>query len=214
MSKRKRSIFKKRKRINYPLILGVVLLSCVAVLLIAYAISAIISQKDEYYDKGVTYYESGSYQEAITSFKDALNENQLFSEKKDQNIKLYMADAYLKSAQYAEAAATYKELTDSSFSGSNVNDLKDLASALDDFSNGNYGGALDVLLKEADTYPELYMYIGMDLNVTIQYTEKNSCYFRLHITRKILILIRPTSLLHSWWRHILIMRMDRMNMNS
>lgn len=134
MSKRKRSIFKKRKRINYPLILGVVLLSCVAVLLIAYAISAIISQKDEYYDKGVTYYESGSYQEAITSFKDALNENQLFSEKKDQNIKLYMADAYLKSAQYAEAAATYKELTDSSFSGSNVNDLKDLASALDDFS--------------------------------------------------------------------------------
>ena len=48
MSKRKRSIFKKRKRINYPLILGVVLLSCMAVLLIAYAISAIISQKDEY----------------------------------------------------------------------------------------------------------------------------------------------------------------------
>lgn len=166
MSKRKRSIFKKRKRINYPLILGVVLLSCVAVLLIAYAISAIISQKDEYYDKGVTYYESGSYQEAITSFKDALNENQLFSEKKDQNIKLYMADAYLKSAQYAEAAATYKELTDSSFSGSNVNDLKDLASALDDFSNGNYGGALDVLLKEADTYPELYMYIGTCYAVT------------------------------------------------
>lgn len=105
MSKRKRSIFKKRKRINYPLILGVVLLSCMAVLLIAYAISAIISQKDEYYDKGVTYYESGSYQEAITSFKDALNENQLFSEKKDQNIKLYVAaaSAYCALFKYASA---------------------------------------------------------------------------------------------------------------
>ena len=66
MSKRKRSIFKKRKRINYPLILGVVLLSCVAVLLIAYAISAIISQKDEYYDKGVTYYESDNIIQGCT----------------------------------------------------------------------------------------------------------------------------------------------------
>ena len=166
MSKRKRSIFKERRRINYPLIFGVVLLACMAVLLIAYAISAIVSQKDEYYDKGVTYYESGSYQEAITSFNSALNENQLFSRKKDQNIRLYMADSYLKSAQYAEAAATYKELTDSAYSGSNVNDLKELADALGDFSNGNYGGALDVLLKEAETYPELYMYIGTCYAVT------------------------------------------------
>ena len=166
MSKRKRSIFKERKKINYPLILGILILACVSVLLISYAISAIISQKDEYFDKGVTYYESGSYQEAIDSFKDALAENQLFSGRKDQNIRLYMADAYLKSAQYAEAAATYKELTDSSFSGSNVNDLKELAEALDDFSNGNYGGALDVLLKEAKTYPELYMYIGTCYAVT------------------------------------------------
>lgn len=166
MSKRKRSIFKERKKVNYPLILGVILLACIAVFLISYAISAIVSQKDEYYDKGVTYYESGSYQEAIDSFKAALNENQLFSKRKDQNIRLYMADSYLKSAQYAEASATYKELTDSSFSGSNVKDLKELAGALDDFSNGNYGGALDVLLKEAKTYPELYMYIGTCYAVT------------------------------------------------
>ena len=79
----------------------------------------------------------------------------MFSKKKDQNIKLYLADAYLKSAQYTEAANTYNELIQDSFTGSNVKDLKELATALSDFSQGNYGGALDVLLKQAETYPEL-----------------------------------------------------------
>lgn len=53
-----------------------------------------------------------------------------------------------------------------SFTGSNVKDLKELATALSDFSQGNYGGALDVLLKQAETYPELYMYIGTCYAVT------------------------------------------------
>ena len=79
-----------------------------------------MSQKDELYDQGVKYYKSGSYQEAIDSFDNALAENQLFSKKKDQNIKLYLADAYLKSAQYTEAANTYNELIQDSFTGSNV----------------------------------------------------------------------------------------------
>lgn len=166
MSRRKRSIFKERRKINYKLIFALVILACVAVLLISYAISAIVSQKDELYDQGVKYYKSGSYQEAIDSFDNALAENQLFSKKKDQNIKLYLADAYLKSAQYTEAANTYNELIQDSFTGSNVKDLKELATALSDFSQGNYGGALDVLLKQAETYPELYMYIGTCYAVT------------------------------------------------
>ena len=166
MSRRKRSIFKERRKINYKLMFALVILACVAVLLISYAISAIVSQKDELYDQGVKYYKSGSYQEAIDSFDNALAENQLFSKKKDQNIKLYLADAYLKSAQYTEAANTYNELIQDSFTGSNVKDLKELATALSDFSQGNYGGALDVLLKQAETYPELYMYIGTCYAVT------------------------------------------------
>lgn len=166
MSRRKRSIFKERRKINYKLIFAVILLACVSILLISYAISAIVSQKDELYEQGVEAYDNASYEQAIDLFKSALDENQLFSKKKDQNIELYMADSYLKSAQYAEASATYKELIDSSFSGSNVKDLHELATALDDFSKGNYGGALDVLLKQADTYPELYMYIGTCYAVT------------------------------------------------
>ena len=166
MSRRKRSIFKERRKINYKLIFALVILACVAVLLISYAISAIVSQKDELYDQGVKYYKSGSYQEAIDSFDNALAENQLFSKRKDQNIKLYLSDAYLKSAQYTEAANTYNELIQDSFTGSNVKDLKELATALSDFSQGNYGGALDVLLKQAETYPELYMYIGTCYAVT------------------------------------------------
>ena len=166
MSRRKRSIFKERKKINYKLIFAVLLLMCAAVLLISYAISAIVSQKNELYDQGVEYYDAGSYQESIDSFKAALAENQLFSKKKDQNTKLYLADSYLKSAQYAEAADTYKDLVDSSYSGSNAKDLQELASAMDDFSMGNYGGALDVLLKQAEKYPELYMYVGTCYAVT------------------------------------------------
>lgn len=82
MSRRKRSIFKERKKINYKLIFAVLLLMCAAVLLISYAISAIVSQKNELYDQGVEYYDAGSYQEAIDSFKAALAENQLFPRKK------------------------------------------------------------------------------------------------------------------------------------
>lgn len=166
MSRRKRSIFKERRRTNYKLIFAGLLLACVAVLLISYAISAIVSQKDELYDQGVEYYNTGSYQEAIDSFNAALEENQLFSKKKNQNIELYLADSYLKSARYSEASAEYKKLIDSSFTGSNVKDLQELATALDDFARGNYGGALDVLLKQAETYPELYMYIGTCYAVT------------------------------------------------
>ena len=72
----------------------------------------------------------------------------------------------ISSAQYTEAANTYNELIQDSFTGSNVKDLKELATALSDFSQGNYGGALDVLLKQAETYPELYMYIGTCYAVT------------------------------------------------
>ncbi len=64
MSRRKRSIFKERKKINYKLIFAVLLLMCAAVLLISYAISAIISFKDELYDQRVEYYDAGSYHEA------------------------------------------------------------------------------------------------------------------------------------------------------
>lgn len=168
MSRRKRSIFKERRKINYKLIFAVLLLACAGVLLISYAISAIISQKDELFDQGVSYYDEGAYESAIGSFNSALDENQLFSKRKDMNIQMYLADAYLKSGQYAEAARIYKTLADASYSGggANVKDLEELATALDDFGQGNYGGALDVLLKQADTYPELNMYIGTCYAVT------------------------------------------------
>lgn len=74
MSRRKRSIFKERRKINYKLIFALVILACVAVLLISYAISAIVSQKDELYDQGVKYYKSGRTG-GNRSFDNALAEN-------------------------------------------------------------------------------------------------------------------------------------------
>lgn len=142
------------------------ILGCVAALFIAYAISALMSQKNELYNDGVKSYEAGQYESAIESFAQALDEHQLFSNRKDMNIKLYLADSYLKSARYDEASALYGELADEKFSGSDVDNLKELATALGDFSNGNYGGALDALTSQADTYPELYMYIGTCYAVT------------------------------------------------
>ena len=65
MSRRKRSIFKERRKINYKLIFALVILACVAVLLISYAISAIVSQKDELYDQGVKYYKSGAPTQSV-----------------------------------------------------------------------------------------------------------------------------------------------------
>lgn len=148
------------------MIFGLLILGVFAVLLIAYAISSIMSQKSELYNQGVKDYDESSYESAIEAFSQALGEDELFSKKKDVNIKMYLADSYLKSAQYQEAAKLYAELAEEKYSGANVSDLKELATALDDFSNGNYGGALDVLLSQADTYPELYMYIGTCYAVT------------------------------------------------
>lgn len=160
MSKRKKSIFKERKRINYKLIFGLFVVACVAVFVIAYAMSALMSQKNELYEQGVSQYEAGEYETAAASFTQALSEHQLFSKKKDMNIKMYLADTYLKSARYSEAASLYGELADASYSGADVENLKDLAAALGEFSSGSYGSALDVLVKQSDSYPELYMYIG------------------------------------------------------
>lgn len=166
MSKRRRSIFKERRKTNFKLIAGLLILGCVAALFIAYAISALMSQKNELYRDGIKKYDAGSYTAAIESFSQALDEQQLFSKKKDMNIKLYLADSYLKSARYSEAADIYDELSGASFSGADVDDLKELATALSAFSAGNYGGALEALEKQADTYPELYMYIGTCYAVT------------------------------------------------
>jgi tetratricopeptide (TPR) repeat protein len=73
----------------------------------------------------------------------------------------------LRSAQYDLAAETYDEIIESGKNvGSNVEDLMKLSKSLNDFANGNYGGALDELLEQAETYPELYMYIGTCYAVT------------------------------------------------
>ena len=178
MSKRKKSIFKKRRKINVGFIIFVLCLIGVLGLFLSYAISAIMSDKDELYKKGTEYYDKGLYDAAIESFNQALDEKQLYSKRKDMNIKLYLADSCLKSARYTEAAAIYGELSEASFNsgGTDVSDLKDLAVALSDFSKGNYGGAIDVLKSQAKTYPELNMYIGTCYAVTDDVENMFKCY--------------------------------------
>lgn len=70
-------------------------------------LSKIISHKDRYFDEGLAFYQNAEYDKALDRFADALSEKQIFSRNKDKNTRLYMADIYMKTADYDKAVEEY-----------------------------------------------------------------------------------------------------------
>ena len=138
------------------------LVTCLVIVFAAVVIlSKIISHKDRYFDEGLAFYQNAEYDKALDRFADALSEKQIFSRNKDKNTRLYMADIYMKTADYDKAVEEYDTiLQQTSSDKKNVGKMKEIAQALADFSDSNYAGALPVLEQYVKDYPELYLYIG------------------------------------------------------
>ena len=138
------------------------LVTCLVIVFAAVVIlSKIISHKDRYFDEGLAFYQNAEYDKALDRFADALSEKQIFSRNKDKNTRLYIADIYMKTADYDKAVEEYDTiLQQTSSDKKNVGKMKEIAQALADFSDSNYAGALPVLEQYVKDYPELYLYIG------------------------------------------------------
>ena len=138
------------------------LVTCLVIVFAAVVIlSKIISHKYRYFDEGLAFYQNAEYDKALDRFADALSEKQIFSRNKDKNTRLYMADIYMKTADYDKAVEEYDTiLQQTSSDKKNVGKMKEIAQALADFSDSNYAGALPVLEQYVKDYPELYLYIG------------------------------------------------------
>lgn len=138
------------------------LVTCLVIVFAAVVIlSKIISHKDRYFDEGLAFYQNAEYDKALDRFADALSEKQIFSRNKDKNTRLYMADIYMKTADYDKAVEEYDTiLQQTSADKKNVGKMKEIAQTLADFSDSNYAGALPVLEQYVKDYPELYLYIG------------------------------------------------------
>jgi tetratricopeptide (TPR) repeat protein len=160
MAKKRRKHRRRRVRLDIRKILFFLLSCCVIVFAIALLLSKVISHKNEYYDDGLDLYNQGNYEAALDKFGAALEEKQLFSQNKDKNTILYIADIYMKTGRYDMALEEYKKLEDYSVNQKNIKEMQDMAQGLYDFSQGNYAGSLPVLEQYTDDYPELYMYIG------------------------------------------------------
>lgn len=84
------------------------LVTCLVIVFAAVVIlSKIISHKDRYFDEGLAFYQNAEYDKALDRFADALSEKQIFSRNKDKNTRLYMADIYMKTADYDKAVEEY-----------------------------------------------------------------------------------------------------------
>ncbi len=156
---------RRRRKRKSNIDLGKVFFFLVTCLVIVFAavviLSKIISHKDRYFDEGLAFYQNAEYDKALDRFADALSEKQIFSQNKDKNTRLYMADIYMKTADYDKAVEEYDTiLQQTSADKKNVGKMKEIAQALADFSDSNYAGALPVLEQYVKDYPELYLYIG------------------------------------------------------
>ena len=128
---------KKRSNIDFGKVF-IFLLACAIIIFAAVVIlSKLISHKDRYFDEGLTYYQNSEYDKALDKFTEALSEKQIFSQNKDKNTRLYIADIYMKTADYKKAVDEYDTILQKTSA-----DKKDVKK-----------------MQEID-YPELYLYIG------------------------------------------------------
>lgn len=160
--KRRRRRRKKRLRINFTKLAFIALFSLLCIFGLVMLISTTISHKKEYFNMGLKQYEKEEYDGALEYFDQALLEKELFSQKQDMNLHLYIADIYMKTGEYLKAVGEYdKVLEYSAAKKDDVGKMQSLAQALYDFHQGNYAGAIPALEEAAKgDYPEMYMFLG------------------------------------------------------
>ena len=177
----------KRRSKTYRQIGMIINLSFFVIIIVVAIVGAFhtFTNKRDYRDKGVSYYEQGDYENAIQSFDKALRCKQWFSGKLNVDIELYKADSYIKLTDYDEAGKVYQKITDKYpkryYDSNEVKFMIKLCEALQMYKNGDYYSPLPYLTEAVE-----HGYNDMCLNVAYCYEQQNNydkmiAYYDKHI---------------------------------
>lgn len=177
----------KRRSKTYRQIGMIINLSFFVIIIVVAIVGAFhtFTNKRDYRDKGVSYYEQGDYENAIQSFDKALRCKQWFSGKLNVDIELYKADSYIKLTDYDKAGKVYQKITDKYpkryYDSNEVKFMIKLCEALQMYKNGDYYSPLPYLTEAVE-----HGYNDMCLNVAYCYEQQNNydkmiAYYDKHI---------------------------------
>ncbi len=177
----------KRRSKTYRQVGMIINLSFFVIIIVVAIVGAFhtFTNKRDYRDKGVSYYEQGDYENAIQSFNKALKCKQWFAGKLNVDIELYKADSYIKLTDYEDAGKVYQKITDKYpkryYDSDEVKFMVKLCDALQMYKNGDYYSPVPYLTEAVE-----HGYNDMCLNVAYCYEQQNNydkmiAYYDKHI---------------------------------
>ena len=177
----------KRRSKTYRQVGMIINLSFFVIIIVVAIVGAFhtFTNKRDYRDKGVSYYEQGDYENAIQSFDKALECKQWFAGKLNVDIELYKADSYIKLTDYEDAGKVYQKITNKYpkryYDSDEVNFMVKLCDALQMYKNGDYYSPVPYLTEAVE-----HGYNDMCLNVAYCYEQQNNydkmiAYYDKHI---------------------------------
>ena len=143
----------KRKRAITLAVVGTIF-SLIVVLGSAYIVLHCISDKENLREAGIAAYGEQNYEEAKKDFIASLGETQWFTEKMDDDTRLYLAASYMKTGDYLDAIDQYKTLLYNGTSVAKQDELEgyiNLANALEVAGDGKFDDkTLNTLKQEIE----------------------------------------------------------------
>ncbi len=137
--KRAKSRAKKRKRAIRLAIICTVF-TIVVILGTAFMVLHLLSDKEALREAGIAAFQEGNYEEAEKDFIASLGEKQWFTDKMDDDTRLYLAGCYMHTGEYIKARDQYSTLYSNGTKIMDENKLKgyiSFANALDTAGNGH-----------------------------------------------------------------------------
>lgn len=155
---------KSRKKRVIHILIGIVLMGVFG-FLISYGVMIYTNMQDknEYRAKGIEAYSQGNYREAIESLQASLSKEVQFSQPLDRDTRLYLADSYFLTEQYAQAIGQYDILLETEEEQIEYLKLqKQMAQGFLDIKAGNYEAALPAFQAAIDAgHTECTLYAGI-----------------------------------------------------
>ncbi len=155
---------KSRKKSVIQAVAAVLLMGALG-FLISYGVRIYTNMQDknEYRNQGILAYTEGNYAEAISNFQTSLSKKVQFAEPVDRDTRLYLADSYFLSEQYAEAIEQYDILLETEEEQiAYLNLQKQMAQGFIDMKAGNYEAALPAFQAAIEAgHTECTLYAGM-----------------------------------------------------
>lgn len=158
----------------------------IILLLVALIVAGIVcymgftSSKSTYRNKGIECVTEGKYSEGVKWFEQALKEEQWLSDDIDNDIRYYLAEAYIHTGEYEKALEEYNVLIEVSEDYANTLFYQELTIALVSYSDGNYDAVIKTMEDAISRgYDNLYGFIGSCYGLKGNY-EKMFSYFKMY----------------------------------